>query len=547
MAVAPDARASAACLPLSDRQPGFHPAARAATPAQADTGHPPVTEVKVGVIDNSSGKLAREGAAGFLGAATSAFMGFVLTVVLARVLGDTGSGVILQAIAVFTIVLSLARAGMDSVAVWIMPRLSANDPSKIRGTLAMMFLVTAACGIVCAIGMIALAPTFALSGDRHAADVAQAIAAAGWFLPAGALMLVALAATRGLGGVLPYVSVGSIAMPSLRTGGVWLVAIAGGSLVAVTVAWAAPVVIALVAALVVLGFQVRRHERAAGLRGVWRVQPALRTSVVMYALPRVLSAGLEQSILWLGILIVGFLAGSASAGVYGGASRLVAAGFIVDTALRIVVSTRFSALLFAKKFADIEHLYRTAAIWLVLISTPIYVVLAAFAPVVLRLLGPGFEAGAGVLVILCVGAVLTFTAGNIHSVLLMSGRSGWAAFNKAVVLVINVLGNVILVPLIGINGAAISWALSMLIDAMLAAAEVRHFIGIRIWAPTIAYALVIPIATFGIPALILLQTLGETMLALVLTLAIGAALFLVWCALDRKRLHLTDLVRFTRA
>lgn len=498
------------------------------------------------VADNGARKLAREGAVGFVGAAASAFLGFVLTVVLARVLGDTGSGVILQAIAVFTIALSLARAGMDSAAVWIMPRLSAHDPSKIRGALLMMLLLTAGCSTVCALAVITLAPTFALSGDRNATDVAHAVAAAGWFLPAAALMLLALAATRGLGGVLPYVGVGSVAMPALRTGAVWLVAIAGGSLVAVTVAWAAPMVIALVAALVVLGLQIRRHERAGGVRGVWRVHPEIRASVRTYALPRVLSAGLEQSILWSGVLLVGFLAGSTSAGVYGGASRLVAAGFIVDTAVRIVVSTRFSALLFAGRLADLEHLYRTAAIWLVLISTPAYVVLAAFAPVVLTLLGPGFEAGSGVLVILCAGAVLTFTAGNIHSVLLMSGRSGWAAVNKAVVLVINVLGNLILVPVIGINGAAISWALSMLIDAVLAAVEVRRFIGIRIWAPSIGYALVVPLLTFGLPALVVLRTLGATVPALALTVTIGAVLFLVWCALDRKRLHLTDLVGSTR-
>lgn len=499
-----------------------------------------------GAGDNSSRKLALEGVAGFLGAATSAVMGFVLTVVLARTLGDAGSGVVLQAVAVFTIVLSLARAGMDSVAVWIMPRLRVDNPSRIRGTLAMMFLVTTVSGIVCGIVTVALAPSFALTGDRHASDVASAVAAAGWFLPAGALSLVALAATRGLGGILPYVGVGSIGLPTVRPLAVWLVAIAGGSLVAVTLAWAAPLAIALVAALVVLGFQVNRHEKLARVRGTWRVDPLLRKSVLTYALPRTLSAGLEQSIIWLGVIIVGVLAGSASAGIYGGASRFIAAGLIVDTALRMVVSTRFSALLHAKKIGEVEDLYRTAAIWLVLFSTPVYLVLAGFAPVVLRLLGPGFDEGSGALVILCAGAILTFTAGNIHSVLLMSGRSGWAAFNKAVVLVVNVAGNLLLVPVIGINGAAISWALSMLIDAVLAAVEVRHFIGIRIWAPTIAYALLVPFAAFGVPALIFRLTMGDTIAALVLTVTVGAVLFTIWCALDGRRLHLRDLARLAR-
>ncbi len=499
-----------------------------------------------GLGGSSSRKLAREGTAGFLGAAISAVMGFALTVILARVLGDAGSGVVLQAVAVFTIVLSFARAGMDSVAVWILPRLSAHNPSGIRGTLLMMLLVTALSGTVCGIATVALAPGFSLSGDPYASDVARAVAAAGWFLPAGALTLVALAATRGLGGILPYVGVGNVGLPTIRPLAVWIVAVGGGSLIAVTVAWAAPLVGALVAALVVLGLQVKRHERSVTVRRTWRVDPLLRKSVLVYALPRTLSAGLEQSIIWLGITIVGVLAGSASAGIYGGASRLIAAGLIVDTALRMVVSPRFSALLFDKKVRDVEVLYQTAAIWLVLFSTPVYLVLAVFAPVVLGFFGPEFEAGSGALVILCAGVVITLTAGNVHSVLLMSGRSGWAAFNKSVVLTLNVLGHLVLVPLIGINGAAITWALSMLIDAVLAAVEVRRFIGIRIWTPAIAYALLVVVAAFGVPALMLRLTMGATIMALILTLVIGAVIFITWCVLDRRRLHLEELARLVR-
>lgn len=505
-----------------------------------------MSEVEAESRGRESRSFAREGVASFLGSATSAIMGFVLTIVLARTLGDIGSGVVLQAVAVFTIVLSLARAGMDSVAIWILPRLAVSDPARVRGTVGLMFLVTALSGTICAIGTIALAPNFALTGDSHASEVASAVSIAGWFLPIGALLLVALAATRGLGGIVPYVSVGSVGLPLVRPLAVWLVAIAGGSFAAVTLAWAAPLPVALIAAVLVLRFQIKRHERVGDVRGAWSVNPALRKSVFAYALPRTLSAGLEQSLIWLDVIMVGILAGSAAAGIYGGASRFVAAGLIIDTALRIVVSTRFSSLLHQNKIAEVESLYRTAATWLVLFSTPVYLVLAVFAPVVLSWLGPGFDQGAQSLAILCVGAILTLAAGNIHSVLLMSGRSGWAAFNKVVVLVVNIAGNLILVPLIGINGAAISWAASMMIDAVLASIEVRRFIGIRLGAGAIAYALLIPTLTIGLPAIVFRMTVGETELAMLLALTGGTALFCAWCALDRNRLHLNDLRLISR-
>ena len=485
--------------------------------------------------------IARQGAASFLGSATSAIMGFILTIVLARSLGDVGSGVVLQAIAVFTIVLSLARAGMDSAAVWIMPRLVAHDPDRIRSALGTMFLVTAISSTVCALAIAVLAPTFALSGDAHAGEVVRAVTVAGWFLPAGALLLVALAVTRGLGGIIPYVSVGSVGLPLVRPIVVWLVATAGGTFVAVTLAWAAPLPFALIAAVVVVRFQVRRHEKIASVRGTWRAIPALRRSILSYALPRTVSAGLEQTLIWLDVIMVGVIAGSAAAGVYGGASRFVAAGLVIDTALRIVVSTRFSTLFFEKRFAEVEALYRVAATLLVLFGTPIYLILAVFAPLVLSWLGPGFDQGATALIILCVGATLAFTAGNIQSVLLMSGRSGWAAVNKGVVLLVNVTGNLVLIPLIGITGAALSWAFCMLLDATLATIEVRHFIGIRMGVGAVAYALLVPLATFGIPAIALRLMLGDTLRALILAVAAGAVLFISWCALDRKRLHLHDL------
>ncbi|MEP6746017.1 MAG: polysaccharide biosynthesis C-terminal domain-containing protein [Gemmatimonadota bacterium] len=497
-------------------------------------------------VPSDTTNLARGAVVSFAGAATSAVMGFVLTVVLARSLGDAGSGVVLQAVAVFAIVLSLARAGMDSAAVWILPRLVAHDPARIRGTLVIMLVAALSSGALLGAATIALAPMFALTGDAHAREVARAVSVAGWFIPAGALLLVGLAATRGLGGMVPYIGVGSIGLPLVRPLAVWLVAATGGSFAAVTLAWAAPLPVALIAAAIVLRSQVRRHENVAGGRGSWRPDRGLRRSVVAYALPRTLSAGLEQSVLWLDVILVGILAGSASAGVYGGASRFVAAGLVIDTAIRIVVATRFSTLLFEEKFAELEALYRTATTWLVLFGTPIYLLLAAFAPVVLGLLGPGFDEGSAALVILCVGGILTFTTGNIQSVLLMSGRSGWAAFNKAVVLAVNVGGNFLLVPLIGLNGAAVSWALSMLIDAALATVEVRHFIGIRVDARMVAYALLVPVVTVGIPAFAVRLTAGPTLAGLLIAIPVCTALFLGWCALDRARLHLHDLSLIAR-
>ncbi|KGM09875.1 lipopolysaccharide biosynthesis protein [Cellulomonas bogoriensis] len=482
--------------------------------------------------------LARSGAVSFVGAAGSAALGFALTVVLARSLGEVGSGVVLQMVGVFAIAMSLAKLGMDSVAVWLMPRL--DDPQEIRGCLTFMAAVAAACGTVAGLLVVVTARGLVGAGSTGTDELVRALHAVGWFLPVGVLVLVLLAATRGLGGVLPYVAVGSLGLPAARPVLVLLVVGAGGSAVAASLAWAAPLPVAMLAALLVLRSQVRRRE--AGTRGPWWPRRSRRRAVVRYALPRTASAGLEQSVLWLDVLLVGAIAGTAAAGVYGAASRLVMAGLVVDTAVRVVVSPRFSGLLHHGRLADLQDLYRTAATWLVLFSTPVYVVLAVFGSVVLGWFGPGFAAGAPVLVILSVGAVVALAAGNVHSVLLMSGHSGWAALNKAVVVVLNVVGNLVLIPYLGLAGAAITWAVSMVVDAALAAVQVRILVGVVVELRAVAYGLAVALLTVGGPALAARLLVGADGAGLAVAVATGAVALATWCLLDRRRLHLDQLL-----
>jgi O-antigen/teichoic acid export membrane protein len=496
-------------------------------------------------VESNSRSLAGSSLVSFAGSAISAIMGFALTVVLARTLGDAGSGIVLQAIAVVTIVLSVARAGMDSAGVWLLPRLAVDDPARVRGAVVFMVASAAGTGVVCAALVALLTPAIA-AGTALPAEAVAAITLAGWFIPAGSALLVALAATRGLGGVLPYVAVGGIALPTARPVLVFVVALSGASYAAVTLAWAFPLPVALLAALLVVRSQVRRRETRARVVGSLRVDPTTRRLLLGYALPRTVSAVFEQSVIWLDVVIVGIVLGPAAAGIYGAASRFVTVGLVVDSALRVVVAPQLSALLHVGDSAGVQVLYRRAAAWLVLFATPAYLLLALYPNAVLGILGNSFLAGAATLQILCVGAILTFLAGNIHSVLLMSGRSGWGATNKAVALAINIAGNVALLPLIGIVGAAISWAASMLVDALLALVEVRRMLGIRAELRVVGYALAVPLVTIAIPAFAVRSVLGESLLSLALSAVLGGAALLVWCRLDRNRLQLNGIAHERR-
>lgn len=483
--------------------------------------------------------LARSSTLSFAGSATSALMGLMLIIVLGRTLGDVGAGVVLQAVAAFTIVLGFARLGMDSTALWILPRLLDGRREHVRSMGWFLVGVSAIAGCLGAFALLAVAHLMEAAGANTV--VAETLRSIALLVPFGSVMLTALAATRAMGRVTAYVLVGSVALPTLRPLLIAAVVTLGGGAVAAGIAWAFPLVLAAVAAIIVLAVQMHRlSSPAPGSRTAF-AHSGLPGLATRYAAPRVISSSLEQLLVWLAVLLVGILADSAAAGVYGTAARFVAAGMVVDTALRVVVSPMFSRLMHRGENSEVINLHRTATIWLVLLSSPVYFLLAIFAPVALSLLGEDFRAGGTVLALMCLGALTTFLAGNIHSVLLMSGRSGLAALNKAAAVAVNILLLMLLVPQWGIIGAAIAWTAACLLDAVLATLEVRIVLGLAVQPQAALRPLVIGLFTVALPALLIRQLIGTTWTALVVSAVIGAGLLLLACLADRRRLRLDVL------
>lgn len=489
----------------------------------------------------SRSELARGSALSFVGSATSAVMGLALVIVLGRMLGDAGSGIVLQAVGAFSIALGVARFGMDSAAIWILPRLLEDDRRMIRPTGWFLLVVSAVVGCVCA--AILLAGTYMAEAANPGDPVADALRSIVWFLPIASVLLTALSATRALGKVTAYVLIGNVALPTLRPLALALAVGVGAGAAAASLAWALPLLPAVLAAVLVLGAQLRR---LGGQRQPGYLRSDIPRRTIRYALPRVLSSSLEQLLIWLAVIVVGAIAGPAAAGVYGAASRFVAAGMIVDTALRVVVSPMFSRLQHRGERIELESVYRTATIWLVLFSAPVYLLLAVFSPVALALLGSSFADGEPVMIVMCAGAIITFLAGNVHSVLLMSGRSGLAALNKAAAVIVNVVLLYVLVPIFGITGAAVAWAIACALDATLATIEVRLALRLHVSPAPGLYPLLVGLVSVGVPAFAARYLFGATWLGLLVAVAIGGAVFLAWCRLDRSRLHLNDLASNSR-
>lgn len=479
----------------------------------------------------------------FVGAASSAGLGFLFSLLLARLFGPTDAGVVLQTVALFAIAVSVARLGTDTTAVWLLPRLRTHTPELVPAAITLLLSATAVAGTVLAASWYAVGAVTPSGGT-----VSQVVDAVAWLLPVASGMAVALACTRAFGGIVAFNLVDNVLVPALRPVALVAAHLLGAAALGAALGWALPVAVGAGA----IGFVLHRHVRrlrqqlpSAAVAPRWPDRQ-LRRTVAAYALPRTFAAAMEQSIVWVGVLLVGLLLDDAAAGVYGSAARFVAAGVVVATALRIVIAPRFSALLAEGRTADVGELYVVTARWILLFGAPVYLTLAFFAPTVLGWLGDGFASGVQAMTILCVGSIVVLAAGNVQALLLMSGRSGLGALNKAAVLAVNVLGMVLLVPRGGIEAAAAVWAASMLLDTVLASLQVRRATGIALsWASVARVGLAVT-ACVALPAWLVTELWGQGAVPLLASIACGAALLLGYLLLDRRTLHLADLVSMVR-
>ncbi|WP_336652855.1 MULTISPECIES: lipopolysaccharide biosynthesis protein [unclassified Leucobacter] len=477
--------------------------------------------------------LGRRSLLSFAGSATSALLGFLLVVVLARFLGDADSGIVLQAIAVFMIALGFARFGMDSTAVWLLPRLADDEPQQLRATAWFLIAVSGVAGSLCAV-VVWIGAGIAAQGNP-ADPLPPVVRVSAVFLPIAAMLLTALAVSRALGRIAEYVLIGGVGLPAARLLAVLAAVLLGAALSGVMLAWALPAAIALALAFVVVARQLRGLGAGAGARFFGTELP---TRTLGFAGPRVISAALEQMLLWISVLVVGAVAGAAAAGVYGAASRFVAAGMIVDSAIRVVFAPVFSRMQHRGAEGEVRELHRTATSWLVLFSAPVFLLLAIFAPVALSVLGPDFASGAATLAVMCVGALVAFLAGNVQTILLTAGRSGLAAINKAVVVAVNVALIPPFVAMWGIVGAAWAWTIACVIDAVLAWCEIRFLLRVRIAPDAGLAALVACVGSVGLPAVIARTVIGPSLTGLLVAAAIGLVLFAAVCRLGRIPLRL---------
>jgi O-antigen/teichoic acid export membrane protein len=245
------------------------------------------------------------------------------------------------------------------------------------------------------------------------------------------------------------------------------------------------------------------------------------------------------------IPIVTALAGPAAAAVYTAASRFVAAGLQGIRGIQQMVAPQLARLVGAGRIEVASLALRTATTWNVVIAWPVYLSCAVVPDVVMSLFGPGYESGVPVVVILALGMLVGIAAGPVDIALLMLGRSGQSLRNNMAALITNLVLNLLLVPVLGITGAAVAWSTAIVISNALPTWQVRPVLGNAGDRRTLL-AGSLAVATFAVLPLLGRVAGWDSVGAQLALVAVAGVLYLGLLARFRRPLRLVELVGAVR-
>jgi O-antigen/teichoic acid export membrane protein len=496
-------------------------------------------------------RLARGSALKFVGSVSYAVLSFLLVVLLTRSLGRGGSGAFFEGVALFLILSNAAELGADTGVVRFLSAARARrETGELRSTLSVALIPVAVVGSALGLALVLAAPSLAeaLASPARQDAVAEYVRALGFFVPLSAVETVVVSATRGFGSILPLVVVTNVAQPVLRLALVAVAVAAGAGAALVAVAWGFPIALGLAAMVAVLVRLLHKAERRGTEGSASAPAPEARpwqrvaAEFWRFAIPRAGAAILATLVTWLDTLLVGALDSTAAAGVYTAASRFSLVGFAFLGAVLIVIAPQVGGFLATGRLDRAGLVFRTATSWLILATWPLYLLLAIFAPTILRLFGPGFGAGAPALAIMSVAMLVNMGTGPVTTVLLMGGRSGWNLANSAGSLVLNVGLNLALIPRLGITGAAIAWAATIVGVNVAAVVQVRVLVGLDPFGRAAGLAAGLAVACFGLLGGVFRWQMGPTVPALLLASGTGLVVYLVSLARLRTPLRLDEFL-----
>lgn len=182
--------------------------------------------------------------------------------------------------------------------------------------------------------------------------------------------------------------------------------------------------------------------------------------VVIYSAPIFLNGVVAFFIQKTDIFMIGYFLTNIEVGVYDVALKVGTLSVFILTSFNTLFAPRISELYGKERMDQVEQLYKKITNYVISITFFLFLMILIFNQEIMLIFGREFLIGSTALVIIGLGQIVNAGVGSAGYMNMMTGNSQYELYISSVAIFLNVGLNYLMIPTMGINGAATASMLS---------------------------------------------------------------------------------------
>jgi O-antigen/teichoic acid export membrane protein len=186
------------------------------------------------------------------------------------------------------------------------------------------------------------------------------------------------------------------------------------------------------------------------------VIPFRTLELLKTASPLLFSGLLLYLLNWTNTIMLGIMTDEIQVGIYNVAFKVGSVGFLVIVSVSTIITPKIAELYGKGDLSELKKLIHNATRLVAVLSIPIVLTLIIFSDFILSFFGKEVVAGNTTMIIVSLGVLFSAMAGNVDQILNMTNNQNILRNITIICFFINVILSYFLIPLYGINGAAVA-------------------------------------------------------------------------------------------
>jgi len=430
-------------------------------------------EHSVRQLDHLIKQAARGGGIAFIGSVIGRVVTFGLHILLGRVLGPGAYGLYALGLSVAGIAQAIGSLGLNQgvVRFCAMYR-GVGDSARVKKTVLSALCISLTSSVLIAGILFALSDMIA-QRFFHELQLAWVLRVFALALPFYVLMGITASFAQSFRRIELQTGVRDIFRPLTNLALVSLAFIAGSRLPGAVYSFLATGVLSAGLGFYCL-FLIFPNIRGGYCSGSIFITKAL----LRFSLP-LLPVGISYFLLThTDRIMLGIFNAREDVGIYTAAATLAMQFGLIHNALVSIFGPIIADLFYQNRCKELSSLYKTIARWDMLFTALASGVVLLFSRELMLLYGGEYAVGSKVLKILLASYLVSAAVGPTGTLLQMSGKQDLELMNSAILLVLNIVLNLLLIPLYGIRGAAFATVVAFVTLNSLQLIEIKKLLNV---------------------------------------------------------------------